>query len=390
MSHYNTIMYQLQMLIPRHEFENLVNRYKSGRYIKQFSCWNQLTTMLYAQISGKDSLRDIQNSLLAQQDKLYHLGLTKVRRSTLADANAQRDYQVYEQLYHALLKRCTDVTPKHKFRFKNKLTLIDSTVIELCLSSFNWARFRTTKGAIKLHCQLDLSGQLPSFVYITDGKIGDITAARSSLPIIPDSIYCMDRGYIDFAWLYSITTAGAFFVTRAKDNFNYTLTGQQAQNQKKGVISDQIVMVANDQKCQDYPQQLRLVRYYDQDTDQEFAFLTNNFTFAASTIAQIYKARWYIESFFKWMKQNLKIKTFLGTSPNAVFTQIWIAICYYLLLSYIKYQSKYKYSLFYLHKVIKEMLLERFSLIDLLNLNDRLLAKVKNMDQQLTMNFAYS
>jgi Domain of unknown function (DUF4372)/Transposase DDE domain len=387
--HYNTIMNQLQTFIPRHRFENLVSRYLGDRYVKIFNCWKQLTVMLYAQISGKDSLRDIVNAFLAQAGKLYHVGLDMVHRSTLAEANQKRDYRIYEGLFYALLERCKDITPMHKFKFKNPLFIFDATVIDLCLSMFSWAKFRTTKGAIKLHCQLDHAGQIPTFMVVTDAKKHEITVARSSFDIVPDSIYCMDKGYMDFAWFHSIDIQGAFFVTRAKDNINYTVTGQHPESSKKSVISDEIIALNGFYQKQDYPKELRLIHYYDKQTDKLLVFLTNNFKLAASTIAGIYKARWQVEVFFKWIKQNLKIKTFLGTSKNAVLTQVWIAMCYYLLLSYIKYQSKYKYSLFYLHKVIQETLLERLNLIDLLNLNDRLLPKIKNTDRQLTLAFAF-
>ena len=383
--HYNTIMNQLQTFFPRHQFENLVNRYSGNRYVKNFSCWNQFTVMLYAQSSGKDSLRDIQDSFLAQESKMYHLGLNKVRRSTLADANQTRSYAIYEDLFYQMVERCKSITPRHKFKFKNPMFVFDATVIDLCFSAFPWAKFRAAKGAIKLHCQLDHSGNIPTFMVATDGKQHEITVARSFFDISADSIYCVDKGYIDFAWLHSIETAKAFFVTRAKDNMKYTVVGQHSLPQKNAVISDEIIALTGFYQKQKYPKELRLINYYDKETDKLLVFLTNNFKLAAFTIAQIYKARWQIESFFKWIKQNLKIKTFLGTSKNAVLTQIWIAMCYYLLLAYIKYQSKYKYSLFYLHKVIKEMLMEHCHLIDLLNLNDKLLSKIKNTDQQLSL-----
>lgn len=386
--HYNTIMNQLQTFIPRHHFETLVSRHYGDRYVKTFTCWKQLTVMLYAQISGKDSLRDIVNAFLAQAGKLYHVGLDIVRRSTLAEANANRDYRMYEGLFYALIERCKDITPRHKFKFKHPLLIFDATVIDLCLSTFSWAKFRTTKGAIKLHCQLDHAGQIPTFMVVTDAKKHEITVARSSFSLVPDSIYCMDRGYIDFSWFHSIDASGAFFVTRAKDNLNFTVTGQHSESSKKNIISDEIIALNGFYQKQDYPKELRLIRYYDKQTDTVLVFLTNNLKLAASTIADIYKARWQIEVFFKWIKQNLKIKTFLGTSKNAVLTQVWVAMCYYLLLSYIKYQSKYKYSLFYLHKVIQETLLDRLNLIDLLNLNDRLLPKIKNTDRQLALAFS--
>jgi len=383
--HYNTIMSQLQTFIPRHHFENLTKNYFGNRYVKKFTCWNQFTTMLYAQVKGCDSLRDIQNGFAAQSYKLYHLGLPSVKRSTLADANQTRDYRIYEKLFYKLLERCKNITPMHKFKFKNPLYTLDATVIDLCLSTFQWAKFRTTKGAIKLHYQFDNTTQIPSFLVISDAKQHEITVARSFFTPIADSIYCMDKGYLDFAWLYSIDTSRAFFVTRAKDNLNYSVVGQQKPDEKKGILSDEVIELSGFYQKKDYPKNLRLVRYFDKEQEKYLTFLTNNFLLSAFTISQIYKARWQVEIFFKWIKQNLKIKTFLGTSVNAVLTQIWIAMCYFLLLAYIKYQTKYKYSLFYLHRLIKETILERLNLIDLLNVTDKNLPKIKNTEQQLDL-----
>lgn len=379
---YSTIMSQLQTFIPRYHFENLVENHFGNKYVKKFTCWNQFTTMLYAQVKGCDSLRDIQNGLSTQSHKLYHLGLPSVKRSTLADANQTRDYRIYEKLFYKLLERCKDITPKHKFKFKNPLYTLDATVIDLCLSTFRWAKFRTTKGAIKLHYQFDNMTQIPSFLVITDAKQHEITVARSFFNIVADSIYCVDRGYTDFAWLYSIDCRRAFFVTRAKENLKYRVVGQQNMDEKKGILSDKTIELSGFYQKQDYPENLRLVYYYDKEQEKYLTFLTNNFFLSAFTISQIYKARWQVEIFFKWIKQNLKIKTFLGTTPNAVLTQIWIAMCYFLLLSYIKYQTKYKYSLFYLHRLIKETILERLNLVDLLNITDKLLPKIKNTEPQ--------
>jgi len=205
MGHYNTIMQQLLNLIPRYHFEKLANDYYGNRYVKRFTSWNQFAVMLYTQASGKDSLRDIQNALSVQMHKLYHLGLKSVCRSTLADANQKRDYRIYEGIFYRLLEKCRDVTPKHKFRFNNPLYSIDATVIDLCLSMFDWAKFRKTKGAIKLHYQYDHSGQIPVLLKITPAKVHEITVARSSFALIPDSIYCFDKGYIDFEWFNTIT-----------------------------------------------------------------------------------------------------------------------------------------------------------------------------------------
>ena len=362
MAHSNTILKQMLNLIPRHQFETIVKNHSGNRYVKRFNCWNQLTTLLYAQASGKDSLRDIVQGLEVQDSKRYHLGLPRIKRSTLADANQKRSYEMFETLFYKLLKRCQDLTSKHKFKFKNPLYSLDATTIDLCLNSFNWAKFRKTKGGIKLHCQLNHSGNIPSFIRVTDAKKHETTVAKKFLDIMPDSIYCFDKAYNDFVLYRRITEANAFFVTKAKDNLDYNVIGQHTETLKKGILSDEKITLNNPK----YTKVLRLIRYYDNETGDIIPFLTNNFYLAPHTITQIYKDRWQIEIFFRWIKQNLKIKTFLGTNKNAVLTQIWIAMCYFLLLAYIKYQTKFSKSLFYLHRIIKETLLERFNLIDLL------------------------
>lgn len=362
MAHYNTILNQLLQLIPRHQFEVLVKNASGNRYVKRFDCWDQLTTLLYAQASGKDSLRDIEQSLSVNDSRLYHLGLPSIKRSTLAESNQNRSYKMFQDLFYKLLGRCQSLTPKHKFRFKNPLYSLDATFINLCLTSFSWAKYSKTKGAIKLHFGFDHSGYMPNFLVITDATRHDSTIVKKHMDITPDSIYCFDRGYNDFALYHKLHKAKAFFVTRAKKDLKYTITGQHTETLKKGILSDESIRLANSK----YNTDLRLIRYYDHESGELFAFLTNNFRLAPYTVTQIYKSRWQIEAFFKWIKQNLKIKTFLGTSENAVLTQIWVAMCYYLLLTYIKYQTKYKHSLFYLHRIIRDTLLARLTLIDLL------------------------
>jgi len=375
-------MNELLHLIPRHRFETVVNNLGANRYVKRFSSWNQLTVLLYAQSSGKDSLRDIEQAFCLNSSRLYHLGISSVKRSTLADANRTRDYRVFEDLFYRFLDRCKDVAPKHKFKFKNPLYTLDATMIDLCLESFPWAKYRTSKGALKLHYQLDHSGNIPDFLVVTDGKYHEVTIAQERLCIIPDSIYCFDRGYLSFGWFRRIDEAKAYFVTRTKHNTGYTVIGQHAETNKKGVLSDQIIKLNGYYETKSYPDPLRLIHYHDKETDKTLVFLTNNFKLSALTIAQIYKARWQIEVFFKWIKQNLKIKTFLGTSKNAVMTQIWVAMCYYLMLAYIKYQTRYKYSIFYLHKAVKETLNCRLSLIDLLRASENILPKLKHDEYQ--------
>jgi hypothetical protein len=370
-----TIFSELLRLCPRYHFDKAVERYDGDRYVKTFTTWQQFITMLYSQVKQKDSLRDIESGLLTQSAKWYHLGLGSVRRSTLADANNKRDYRVFEDLFYHMLSRCQGLTPKHRLRFKNPLYSIDSTTVDLCLSVFPWAKFRTAKGAVKMHCLYDHSGSLPSFMVVTDGKKHDVRVVKeNSFPMSPDSIVSVDKAYIDYNWLKSLDDNGVFFVTRAKRNIDCTVTGQH-RPASKGVRQDSAIRLNGPRTRKLYPKDLRLIEYHDEETGKTLVFLTNNFKFAASTIAQIYKSRWQIELFFKWIKQNLKIKSFLGTSKNAVMTQIWVAMCYYLLLTYIKYQTRYANSLLELSRVIRETLFDRKMLIDILTIKpERILA----------------
>ena len=371
-----TIFSEVLKLCPRYHFDKAVGQHGGDRYVKTFTTWQQFMTILYSQITQKDSLRDIVTGLSAHGSRWYHLGLTGVNKSTLSDANAKRDYRIFEDLFYHLLSRCRNLTPKHKFRFNNPLYTIDASTIDLCLSVFPWAKFRTTKGAIKLHCLYDHSGALPTFLTVTDGKRHDVRVVKDhSFPLSPDSIVSVDKAYIDYKWLNSLDTQGVWFVTRAKNNIDYAVVGQHFIT-GKGVLSDECISLQGPQTKTKYPNELRLIRYYDEEKDKTLTFLTNNFKLAASTIARIYKSRWQIELFFKWIKQNLKIKSFLGTSKNAVLTQIWVAMCYYLLLTYIKYQTKYGFSLLQLSRVIRETLFQRKALIDILTMHpDRLKIK---------------
>lgn len=373
-----TIFSELLKLCPRYQFDKAVEQYLGDRYVKTFTTWQQFMAILYSQIKQKDSLRDIVTGLSAHGARWYHLGITGICKSTLCDANAKRDYRIFEGLFYHLLARCKNLTPKHKFRFKNPLYTIDASTIDLCLSVFPWAKFRTTKGAIKLHCLYDHSGALPTFLTVTDGKRHDVRVAQdNTFPLLPDSIVSIDKAYIDYKWLKSLDEQGVWFVTRAKSNIDYAVVGQHSIG-SKNVLSDESISLQGVMTRSKYPKELRLIRYYDEERQKMLTFLTNNFKLAATTIAQIYKSRWQIELFFKWIKQNLKIKSFLGTSKNAVMTQIWIAMCYYLLLTYIKYQTKYGFSLLQLSRVIREMLFERKALIDILTLKpDRLKMSVQ-------------
>lgn len=380
-----TIFGELLKLVPRYQFEKAVKQYQGDRYVKSYTTWHQYITILFSQIKQKDSIRDIVTGWDAFESRWYHLGMKDIRRSTFLDANNKRDYQIFESLFYHLLSRCKDYTPKHRFKFNNPLFSLDASVIDLCLSVFPWAKFRKTKGAIKLHCLYDHSGALPSFVTITDGKRHDVTVAKKTkLPLSPDSIVSVDRAYIDFKWLNSLDKSGVWFVTRAKSNIDYVITGQHPIS-GKGVRKDRRILLNGPRTKNYYQKELRLIEFYDEETKKKLVFLTNNTKLAASTIATIYKSRWQIELFFKWIKQNLKIKSFLGTSKNAVLTQIWVAMSYYLLLTYIKYQTKYGHSLLSLSRNIRETLFERKNLIDILTLKPERLVAVQDEPLQGTL-----
>jgi len=365
-----TVFNQLFNFIPRHGFEKSAKEHGADRYAKSFKAWHQFLLLLYSQATGKQSLRDVVGGLQLHSPRLYHLGLRPIPRSTMSDGMERRDCKIFEDLFHSMVRKAGSVAPAHRFRFKNPLYSIDATTIDLCLSVFDWAKFRKQKGAVKLHCQLDHAGHIPSFVHISDGKMHDVTATREFFEIEPDSIYCFDKGYVSYEWLHSIHKTKAFFVTRAKTNMDYRITGQHSEGGKKGVLADRVIKLLGPQSRLKYPDQMRMVVFKDEETGKVYWFITNNFRLAASTIAAIYKQRWQIELFFKWIKQNLKIKTFLGTSKNAVMAQVWVAMIYYLLLAYIKFISKTTLSLTDFARRMKEGLMMQMDLLELLCLAD--------------------
>ncbi len=328
------------------------------------SRWSQYVALCLAQVAGRSSLRDIVSNLSAQTAKLYHLGSARVTRTSLARINERQPYTLYEALFHKLLARCHGLAPRHGFRFNNKLYSLDSTTIDLCLSVFPWAKFRRTKGAVKVHVGLDHDGLLPSFVAVTDGKTHDVTMGRT-LDLPADSIVVMDRAYIDYAWFNALDNKGIFFVTRQKRNATYRVIERHEVIKGKGLTCDQTILITG-AKAKACPIPLRRIGYRDPDTGKHYVFLTNNFHLAAKTIADIYKARWQIELFFKCIKQNLKIKSFVGTSKNAVLTQIWIAMCTYLLLAWIKFCSGIDRSLQQIIRLLQLNLFDRRDLLPLL------------------------
>lgn len=365
MAHCNTIFAQILKLVPRHEFETLAKQHHSGRAFRTASRWSQFVVLSMAQLSGRDSLRDIVDNVSAQAHRLYHLGCAKLSRSNLSRMNEDKPHSLYEALFEKLLKRCKGLTSGHNFRFNNPLYSLDASTIDLCLSVFPWADFRTTKGGIKLHVGLNHDGYLPEFVTITEAKTHDVIAGRA-LQFPKGSIVVADRGYNDYAWYKQLTDNGIFFVTRLKSNANIRVLTRYTVPKKKGVISDQTIEFSGAQTAKRCPVRLRRIGYKDAITGKHYIFLTNNFTLSSKTIADIYKARWQVELFFKWIKQNLKIKSFVGTSKNAVLTQIWIALCVYLLLAYIKFQSAIKKSMKNILRLLQLNLFEKRGLNALL------------------------
>jgi putative transposase len=379
MSHHNTVFSQLLKLLPRHEFETLAKQHHSGRSFRTASRWAQFVTMTMAQLSGRNSLRDIVENMSAQAHRLYHLGSVKLSRSNLSRINEDKPYALYEALFGKLLARCQPVAPGHSFRFKNPLYSLDASTIDLCLSVFPWADFRTTKGAIKLHVGLNHRGYLPEFVTITEGKDHDVTVGRT--PSFPKgSIVAIDKAYNDYAWYKQLTDKRIYFVTRLKSNAKYRVVSRRSVLKEKGLTCDQTIEFTGVQTAKKCPVQLRRIGYRDPVTGKHYIFLTNNFKLSAKTIADIYKARWQVELFFKWVKQNLKIKSFIGTSKNAVMTQIWIALCIYLLLAFIKFQCKLTKSMQQMLRLLQLNLFEKWELMALLR-GDPKQGRQRNINQ---------
>jgi Transposase DDE domain/Domain of unknown function (DUF4372) len=336
---------QLLKLFPRTEFQALVKRTHAERHARGFTCWGQFVAMLFCQLGRAHSLREICGGLRSSEGKLKHLGITAPHRSTLAYANEHRPWQLYRAVFQELLARCQPLAKgRRKFRFKNPLVSLDSTVIDLCATLFDWAHFRRTKGAVKLHCLLDHDGYLPSVVVITEGKRHDVRVGRT-LRLAPGTIVVMDRGYVDYAWFGRLTTDGVFFVTRLKDNACYRVIEPRRVPERSQIQRDEVIRLtgaAAETKC---PHDLRRVEVYDPDKAETLVFVTNHLTFGATTIAAIYKDRWQVELFFKALKQNLKIKTFVGTSANALKVQVWTALIAILLLKYLQLRSRFAWSL---------------------------------------------
>lgn len=364
-----TLFAQVMEFIPWSTFHRIVDCYGGDHRARTLLCTEQFRCMAFAQLTYRESLRDIETCLAAQAGKLFHMGLPPVRRSTLADANESRDWRIFAELAHRLIAQARKLYAGDSFgvELSDTVYALDATTIDLCLSVFPWAPFRSAKAAIKLHTLLDLRGAIPSFIHISDGKLHDVNVLDLLIPE-PGAFYVMDRAYLDFERLYALGQAGAFFVTRSKSNMDVRRIYSAHTDRTTGVICDQAVMLNGFRSSHRYPQQFRRIRFKDPDSAKTLVFLTNHFQLPALTVCALFRSRWQIELFFKWIKQHLRIKRFFGTSENAVKTQIWIAVSVYVLIAIIKKRLNLTASLHTLLQILSLTLFEKFDLAEALTL----------------------
>jgi len=378
------IFSQIMDLISSTSFQTLVTRHKGDYKVKDFSCWKQLLCMAFGQLTHRESLSDTLMCLKANAHKLYHLGIGElVANSTLARANENRSYLIYEQLAMLLIKQAKQLYIDNdglEIHLKNNVFAIDATTIDLCLSTFYWATFRTAKGGIKLHTQLDLKTAIPEFILFSTASVHDVNIL-DVISFEANSFYIMDRGYVDYRRLYKIHASDAFFVTRAKDNMNYRRLYSHTSDKTKGIVYDQTIMLNGYYAAKDYPQKMRRIKFYDEQTGKVLIFLTNNFHLAATEIAQLYKHRWKIELFFKWIKQHLKIKSFWGHSENAVKTQVWIAVSVYVLVAIAKKKFMLQQSLYEILQILSISIFERMPINQLFQQTQLQYFKEQNHNQ---------
>ena len=362
------IFSQIMDFMPLQTFRCCVEKYRGNFKVRKFSCLDQFFCMAFAQITYRESLQDIEVCLRSQNKKLYHMGIRgEISRSTLADANEHRDWRIYAELAHSLIATARILYSKDSFieELDETVYALDSTTIDLCLSVFPWAAFRKNKGAIKLHILLDLNGNIPTFIHISDGKLHDVNAL-DLISLEPGAFYVMDRGYVDFKRLYIFTEIAAFFVTRAKINIKFRRLYSHPVDRDTGLNCDQTILLTGTVSRKGYPDKLRRAKFHDQATDKTLVFLTNNFKLPALTIAQLYRSRWQVELFFKWIKQHLRIKRFFGTSENAVKTQIWTAISVYVLVAIMKKRLHLKESLYTILQVLSVSVFEKVPIYQLI------------------------
>ncbi len=373
--------------LPMHGFRRCVSRYHGERYVKQFRCLDQFLVMAFAQLTHRESLRDIEACLGAQRSKLYHMGIRSgsVARSTLSRANERRDWRIYADFAQVLIRLARPLYADEDLGLDldNTVYALDASTIDLCLSLFPWALFRSTKSAVKLHTLLDLRGNIPTFIHISDGKLHDVNVLDILLPE-PAAFYIMDRGYVDFERLFALHTAGAFFVIRAKSNTRYRRRYSKPVDRSAGLRCEQTIVLTGVNTAANYPQPLRRIKYHDEQTAKTFNFLTNNFAIPAQTVTDLYRNRWQVELFFKWIKQHLRIKRFFGISENAVKTQIWIAISVYVLVAIIRKRLDIQADLYTILQILSLTLFEKTSLIQMLaegdyTMDDRAISNQLNL-----------
>ena len=378
-----TMFAQLMDFLPWTTFARIVERYGGDRRVRTLSCAEQYRAMAFAQLTYRESLRDIETCLSVHAPKLYHMGFREpVRRSTLADANERRDWRIYAEVGQRLITQARKLYADEDLGLDltNTVYALDSTTISLCLSVFPWAHFRTTKAAVKMHTLLDLRGNIPSFIHISDGKLHDVHALDMLMPEA-GAIYIVDRAYVDFARLNVLRQVGAFFVTRAKSNMDFHRVYSTPTDRSTGIICDQTISLDGLDTSRDYPEPLRRIRFKDPESGKTFVFITNNFVLPAATICALYKSRWQVELFFKWIKQHLRIKQFYGTSENAVKTQIWIAISVYVLVAIVKKRLDMEPSLYTLLQILSVTLFEKMPLHQALTLGEANSTDIKTSNQ---------
>ena len=359
---------QIKDYLPIHIFRRCVQRYRGNHKIKYFKCLDQYLCMAFAQLTYRESLRDIEACLRAQRKKLYHMGIrSNVSRNTISNANKVRDWRIYADFAQSLIHTARKMYTNEDFGVELDQTVyaLDATTIDLCLSVFPWARFRDTKTAIKLHTLMDLRGSIPTFIHISDGKLHDVNVLDQLIPE-PGSFYIMDRGYLDFERLYTLNQCAAFFVIRAKSNLKFRRLYSHPIKKISGLKCDQTIVLTGFYSYKSYPEKLRRIKYYDSETDKTLTFLTNNFTLSPLIITELYRCRWQIELFFKWIKQHLRIKSFFGTTENAVKTQIWIAVSVYVLIAIIKKRLHLEASLYTILQILSVTIFERLPLLQVL------------------------
>jgi transposase len=381
-----TVFAQVMEFVPTYQFQLCVDRYQGNRYVKDFSCWDQFLCLAFAQLTYRTSLRDIEACLRAQQPKLYHMGFRgRVSRSTLADANELRDWRIYRDFAQVLIRIARDLYRDEAFGVELSETVyaFDSTTIDLCLSLFPWGQFRRHKSAVKLHTLLEVRGSIPTNVYVTGGQVHDVNLLDELL-LEAGAIYLIDRGYVDFARLYTFTQACAFFITRAKKNMQFSRRSSRPVERSTGVRCDQTILLTGVRTAQRYPDPLRRIHYFDAEKDSRLTFLTNHFLLPALTIAQLYRTRWQVELFFRWIKQHLRITAFYGTSENAVKTQVWVALSVYVLVAIVKKRLGLDLSLYKILQILSITIFEKTPILEgFVNFADE--TETPNLGKQLNL-----